>query len=58
MEKTSKLIDLKGEQVIKHEKPKKKDAIVSDQKWLWITLVGLVILLGAFAFSLMKKVNS
>jgi LPXTG-motif cell wall-anchored protein len=50
-------IDLKSEQVIKHEKPKKKESIISDQKWLWITLIGLVLLLGAFAFSLMKKVN-
>lgn len=57
MERTSKEIDLKSEQIIKHEKPKKKEALVSDQKWLWITLVGLVPLLGAFAFSLMKKVN-
>jgi LPXTG-motif cell wall-anchored protein len=57
MERTSKAIDLKSEQVIKHEKPKKKESIISDQKWLWITLIGLVLLLGAFAFSLMKKVN-
>ncbi|MBK6835723.1 MAG: hypothetical protein IPG89_16170 [Bacteroidetes bacterium] len=57
MERTSKAIDLKSEQVIKHEKPKKKESIISDQKWLWITLIGLVLLLGAFAYSLMKKVN-
>jgi len=58
MERTSKVIDLKSEQIIKHEKPKKKESIISDQKWLWITLIGLVLLLGAFAYSLMKKVNS
>jgi LPXTG-motif cell wall-anchored protein len=58
MERTSKEIDLKSEQIIKHEKPKKKESIISDQKWLWITLVGLVLLLGVFAYSLMKKVNS
>lgn len=58
MERTSKAIDLKNEQVIKHEKPKKKESIISDQKWLWVTLIGLVLLLGAFAYSLMKKVNS
>jgi hypothetical protein len=37
--------------------PKPKEPFVTQQKWLWITLVGLVLLLGLFAFSLMKKVN-
>jgi len=58
MEKNCKEINLLSEQIIKHEKPKKKESIISDQKWLWITLIGLVLLLGAFAYSLMKKVNS
>ncbi|MCD6065559.1 MAG: hypothetical protein K0S33_385 [Bacteroidetes bacterium] len=37
--------------------PKPKEPFVTQQKWLWITLIGLIVLLGLFAFSLMKKVN-
>jgi hypothetical protein len=34
------------------------EPLVKNQKWLWITLGGLILIIGAFAFSLMKKVNN
>lgn len=37
--------------------PLKKEAFFTDQKWLWIVLIILIMILGLFAFSLMKKVN-
>ncbi|HLC83615.1 MAG TPA: hypothetical protein VJI69_07280, partial [Bacteroidia bacterium] len=54
---TAKDVNCKAETVIKNLPPKKNEPMIQQQKWLWITLGGLVLLLGGFAFSLMKKIG-
>ncbi|MFL5751928.1 MAG: discoidin domain-containing protein [Bacteroidia bacterium] len=52
----------KGSVILGPEKVTKEikatEPLVKDQKWLWITLVVMVVLIGGFAFSLMKKANN
>ncbi|HEY1038426.1 MAG TPA: discoidin domain-containing protein [Bacteroidia bacterium] len=54
---TAKEVNCKNEVVIKYKVPEKSGPIVTEQKWLWITMGGLILLLGGFAFSLMKKIG-
>ncbi|MDP2388617.1 MAG: discoidin domain-containing protein [Bacteroidota bacterium] len=54
---TAKDVNCRSEMVIKNAPPKKNEPMIQQQKWLWITLGGLVLLLGGFAFSLMKKIG-
>lgn len=57
-----KLPQSKGNVILGEEKATAKievtEPLVKDQKWLWITLCALIVLIGGFAFSLMKKANN